>query len=282
MRSHDPLPLRLLTHNVRYATSAPSEGEEYWDIRAPRLISELRFNTLYCPESFICLQEVLHQQLMDILGALNQNQEGEWDYVGVGRDDGHRLGEYSPIIYRPSVWAFESWETVWLSETPDRPSRGWDAACMRILTVCILQHRRSKERLVAMNTHLDHQGVKSRSEAAKIILRKIDEKTEKGQLPLFLAGDFNSQQEDDAYLTLTSESSPMKDLYAITPLKIRYGHDKTFTGFGDDEPTRIDFLFVNQKSHQWLASNYGVLENRFDDGIYISDHRAVVADVTFH
>ena len=30
---------------------------------------------------------------------------------------------------------------------------------------------------------------------------------------------------------------------------------------------------------QWIVNGYAVLENRFDDGIYISDHRAVVGDL---
>ncbi|KAL8731448.1 MAG: hypothetical protein Q9166_003423 [cf. Caloplaca sp. 2 TL-2023] len=282
MRSCDTLlPIRLLTHNVRYATDSPSRGEEEWKIRAPRIISELRFNTAHCAESFVCLQEVLHHQLVDILEGLNRERDGEWDYVGVGRDDGDKAGEYSPILYRPSVWAVQSWETVWLSETPNRPSRGWDAACTRVLTVCNLQHCGSRQKFVAMNTHLDHQGAKSRLEAARIILRQIDKRSQQGRLPVFLAGDFNSQQDDDAYRVLTSEISPMEDLHALSSSEKHYGHEFTFTGFGDEEFTRIDFLFVNQKAIQWLVSSYGVLENRFDDEVYISDHRAVVADVAF-
>lgn len=67
------------------------------------MINELNFNTFYCAESFICLQEVLHGQLGDILGGLNASSK-KWAYIGVGRDDGHEAGEYSPIIYQPSAW----------------------------------------------------------------------------------------------------------------------------------------------------------------------------------
>ncbi|KAI4133358.1 MAG: hypothetical protein LQ338_000258 [Usnochroma carphineum] len=281
MRCHDLLPVRLLTHNIRYATDSPVGGEEEWSVRRMRMINELRFNTAHCDESFICLQEVLHRQLIDILNGLNGERKGEWDFIGVGRDDGVRDGEFSPIVYRCSTWLLESWETVWLSETPDKPSRGWDAACNRILTIGIFRHRHSKKKLVAMNTHLDHQGAKSRLEAAKIILGQIGEKSQQGQQPVFLAGDFNSQQDDDAYSMLTNEASPMKDLYTLSSSERRYGHYYTFTGFGSDKPARIDFLFVNQKVHPWLVQDYAVLENKFDDEVYASDHRAVAADAAF-
>lgn len=102
MKMDEPLSIRLLTHNIRYATNSPFKGEEKWDIRKPRLINELSFNTACCAESFICLQEVLHQQLVDILSGLNSKKKA-WDFVGVGRDDGVEAGEYSPICtYFPS------------------------------------------------------------------------------------------------------------------------------------------------------------------------------------
>lgn len=96
MRVDEPLPIRLLTHNIRYATNSPFKGEEKWGIRKSRLINELSFNTAHCAESFICLQEVLHQQLVDILLGLNSKKKA-WAFVGVGRDDGLEAGEYSPI-----------------------------------------------------------------------------------------------------------------------------------------------------------------------------------------
>ncbi|KAL8944219.1 MAG: hypothetical protein Q9211_000688 [Gyalolechia sp. 1 TL-2023] len=279
MRSRSPISIRLLTHNVRYATNSPFVGEEVWEVRKPRIINELRFTTAHCGESFICLQEVLYHQLTDILAGLNCEEKGEWDYVGVGRDNGIFAGEFSPILFRPSVWDLVTMDTLWLSPTPEVPSKGWDAACNRILTVAIFRHHRSEKKLVAMNTHLDHRGPNSRLEAANIILEQIGERGNHGQLPVFLAGDFNSQSNDAAYLKLTNKDSPMEDLYTLSPSEKRYGHYYTFTGFGNEEPTRIDFVFTDQKAHPWLVQNYAVLENKFDDGVYASDHRTVSADV---
>lgn len=108
MKLYEPLPVRLLTHNIRYATDSPFKGEEKWDVRKSRLINELSFNTAHCAESFICLQEVLHKQLVDILSGLNSKKKA-WAFVGVGRDDGLEAGEYSPICTYSRSPCFLSW-----------------------------------------------------------------------------------------------------------------------------------------------------------------------------
>jgi hypothetical protein len=118
---------------------------------------------------------VLHSQLLDILSVLP-----EWTYIGVGRDDGLKAGEYSPIIYRPSVWELEASKTVWLSTTSDRPSKSWDAVCIRILTIGVFIHRESRKKVVAMNTHLDDQGSESRYQGAHIIFQEIQKFCDQG------------------------------------------------------------------------------------------------------
>ena len=245
------------------------------------MLNELRLNTTHCAESFICLQEVLHGQLVDILSGLNNRNENEWNYIGVGRDDGHEAGEYSPIIYRSAIWELLEWKTIWLSPTPDRPSKGWDAACIRLLTVGVFRHRDSKKKIVAMNTHLDHAGPKSRVESAKIVLRQTAEYKGKAN-GIFLAGDFNSPPSTEAYKLMTSDESLMFDLRDAVPEDERYGHNLTFSGFQGKPDRRIDFLFLEKSTdgkHPWIIRNYAVLENRFEDGVYNSDHRAVVGDV---
>lgn len=291
MKSVASVAVRVITHNVRYAPKSLSKGEEPWPIRKPGVVNALRFHTTHCPEAFICLQEVLYGQLMDILSLLNRTAE-EWTYIGVGRDDGKEAGEYSPILYRPAVWDLREWKTVWLSETPKRPSKGWDAACIRILTVGKFRHRQSRKQVIAMNTHLDHQGSRSRLEAAKMIMKEVEvmsHQAGRADIPTVLTGDFNSEPTEEAYLYL-KEKSPMADVQGLVPAGDRYGHQNTFTGFTPTEkPARIDFIFIKAggQSHSqdarepWAVRNYGVLANLYDDGVYSSDHRAVVADLEF-
>lgn len=279
MKAFLTLPIRILTHNIRYATQSPFKGEEIWAVRAPRLINELRYNTLHNPEAFICLQEVLLHQLIDILENLNSDSSDrdEWASIGVGRDDGKKSGEYSPILYRPAIWKLKGFRTLWLSETPDRPSKGWDGSCTRILTIGFFEHVESGKSMVAMNTHMDDQGSTARLEGAKLIVRTMDEL---GPTAIFLAGDFNSEPNEEAYGVLNSTVSPVHDLRDSISPSLWYGEENTFTGFGfGKEPNkRIDFLFL-AKDSGWTIQGYTVLANKFEDGVYNSDHRAVVGDV---
>jgi len=289
MESTAQLPIRLISHNIRYATTSPFKGEKPWPNRLPLLLAELRYTTLYNSESFICLQEVLHSQLVDVMSGLNKNtssEDAEWAYIGVGRDDGKEKGEYSPIIYRPAIWKLESWETVWLSETPEKPGKGWDAASVRIVTVGHFKHRLSNKSVVGLCTHFDDQGIKSRRESAKLILRIVDEASSSNstlnsgeRVPVFLAGDLNSEANGEAYQILNAGTSLVQDVQDLTGE--RYGERNTFTGFQDSErKTEIDHVFVGPRGGtQWTAIGYAVLSNKFEDGVYVSDHRAVVGDV---
>jgi hypothetical protein len=201
-------------------------------------MSELLYNTRHCPTSLICLQEVLHSQLLDILVGLNVPEghaplpDGQWSYVGVGRDDGKTAGEYSPIIYRSDVWRLDSWFTMWLSPTPWKAgSKGWDAASVRIMTAAKLSHRLAGTTILATNTHLDDQGKVSRRESANLIARTVREILAKDNVDsAFLAGDLNSEITGEAYLVLNEEGSGLVDLQRLVDWK-RYGDEMTFTGY---------------------------------------------------
>ncbi|KAJ4992614.1 hypothetical protein SVAN01_01997 [Stagonosporopsis vannaccii] len=295
MKAHAPLSVRILTHNIRYATSSPFKGEVPWSEREHLMINELKFHALHNPESFICLQEVLHTQLLDILAGLNTSTSStatpagreEWRHIGVGRDDGHQQGEYSPILYRPAVWHVEDCKTVWLSPTPDRPGKGWDAGSVRIVTVGNFVHRGSKQRVTGLCTHFDEQGVVSRRESAKMIERIVADVTatpaggdacggEGGTActSVWLAGDLNSEPSEEAYQILNGEDSLLRDSRGLA--KWRYGNRVTCTGFQEEMSQVIDYVFVGKKG--WVVQGHSVLANRFDDGVYNSDHRAVVVD----
>ncbi|KAL5373037.1 hypothetical protein DPSP01_012999 [Paraphaeosphaeria sporulosa] len=208
----------------------------------------------------------------------------DWDYIGVGRDDGKKAGEYSPIIFRKAVWKVDTWKTVWLSQTPDKPgSKGWDAASIRIVTVGTFVHQASKQKVVGMCTHLDDQGATSRTESAKLILKVANETTHNGTttkpIPMFLGGDLNSEPSGSAYQILNAKDSALQAVKDVAPRK--YGNPKTtFTGFQEsDAKTELDHVFVDRRADVWEATGFAVLPNKFDDGVYASDHRAVVGDV---
>jgi endonuclease/exonuclease/phosphatase family metal-dependent hydrolase len=270
MHSHAALPVRLLTHNIRYATDSPFDGEKPWADRKPLIINEFKYNTLYNAESFICLQEVLNNQIVDIMSGLGS----DWTYIGVGRDDGKTAGEYSPLIFRKAVWEVESWKTVWLNEDGSVGKKGWDAGSVRIVTVGHFKHVESKKKVLGMCTHFDNSGAVSRRESA------AESAVNGTNVPYFLSGDLNSETSDEAYMILNSNTSKVRDANELAGWK--YGNQYTFTGF-DEEKTLIDFIFLGPRGKSdWDVLGYSVLPNRFDDGVYSSDHRAVVVDTVLN
>ncbi|KAK4104772.1 DNase I-like protein [Parathielavia hyrcaniae] len=273
--------VRLITHNVRFAIEDPSPGEELWSVRCPRLCSQLSFITSGQDSAFVCLQEVLHSQLSDIQACLGP----AWTHIGKGRDDGIEAGEYSPIFFQPDRWECLRSRTYWLSPTPDVPSKGWDAALNRVVTMGSFRHRGSGAIVVLMNTHFDHRGEVAREESARLLLKLAEtwagERGTQPFLPVFLTGDLNSTPTQGAYKILTDKDSGMRDISDLVPEDTKYGNREiTYTSFGnpDEPPSRIDFLFVRETGSLRFL-NFGILPNRFDDQVYLSDHRPVVADV---
>lgn len=133
-----------------------------------------------------------------------------------------------------------------------------------------------------MCTHLDDQGATSRTESAKLILKVVNDTTHNSSMPtpfpVFLGGDLNSEPSGSAYQILNAKGSALQVVKDVAPWK--YGNVKTFTGFQEsDDKTELDHVFVDRRAGVWEAKGFAVLPNKFDDGVYASDHRAVVGDV---
>ncbi|KAM0322539.1 hypothetical protein ACHAQA_009386 [Verticillium albo-atrum] len=277
---------RLLSYNIRWAVPAPTPPEPAWPLRLPALAAQLTHETAGRPASLICLQEVLASQLADVASALGPS----WTPLGVGRDDGADSGEFSPILYRPDAYELLGSSTRWLSSTPDEiGSVGWDAALPRIVTTARLRHRRTGVPLTYMCTHFDHVGQTARVESAKLLVQFAGEEaaaveSADGQpTPVFLGGDLNITPENPAYREMVAEGN-YHDARDVVDSSRIHGHLNTFTGFSDDRNgwSRIDHIFVWRPEVRAMELlNYGVIENKFDDGLWISDHRAVVVDVNF-
>ncbi|KAK5189815.1 hypothetical protein LTR96_009587 [Exophiala xenobiotica] len=317
----DRLPIRILTHNIRYATDHPETHERKWPERFPHLSSHFKYHTrthFSPPSTIVCMQEVLHHQLQDLLRhTFNSAHPADWTSIGVGRDDGATNGEYSPILFRQSAWQCMHSETVWLNETGEVGKKGWDASSVRILTCAVLKSRllsssstttnspdggAGDKTILALNTHLDDQGEVSRRESTRLIIAKAIRLQDLYHPDFtFLSGDLNSRPSGDAYRLLNAARSGFVDARRLIPndgnkdgIIYAYGNEKTFTGFEGDPAAqgkhRIDFVHLGiskdveeQPAELEKARNmvqaYGVLPNRFDDKVWMSDHRAVVVDL---
>ncbi|MBL7968063.1 MAG: endonuclease/exonuclease/phosphatase family protein [Prolixibacteraceae bacterium] len=253
--------IRVMTYNIRY--NNPGDGVNAWPNRSQQVGALLDF---YQADVF-GLQEALIGQIEDL-----HQQLPHFNWVGVGRDDGKKEGEFSPLFYNSQKYKSEKEGWFWLSETPEKPGLGWDAACNRICTWIVLKETKSGNRFMVFNTHFDHMGNKARTESARLILRKIEELNTKN-LPVILTGDFNLTPEQEPVSVITAK---LKDSKAVSQ-KAPYGPEGTFNSFKFDAPmkSRIDYIFV---SNQVDVLRYGVLTDSKDQR-YPSDHQPVLVDL---
>jgi len=255
--------LKVMSFNIRL--NVESDKENAWTERKQDVMDLLSY---YHPDYF-GVQEALPEQMKDIKAGLKS-----YDYVGVGREDGKMKGEFSAIFYDTNRLQVVKSGTFWLSETPDKPSKGWDAALNRICTYAVFRDKKSKKEWMAMNLHFDHIGNVARVKSSELILKKIKE-LNPDNLPLTLTGDFN----------LTEDSEPVKILSQnledsfYNSEKLHYGPVGTFTGFNVDEvpKDRIDYIFVKGfriKSHRHV-------NDRRNNLLYPSDHFPVLVGLQF-
>ncbi len=256
--------IQVITYNIRLNT--PDDGINAWPNRSKQVAALLTFHD---PDIF-GLQEAFSGQIEDL-----QAQLPKMKWVGVGRDDGKKAGEYSPIFYNAEKYKAVKQGWFWLSETPEKPGLGWDAACNRICTWILLETDKKDRQFMVFNTHFDHKGTQARVESAKLILRKVKE-LNKDHLPVILTGDFNLTPEQAPIAVITKE---LKDSRAISK-KPPYGPTGTFNGFDFNSPLkeRIDYVFVNE---QVEVKDYAVLSDS-KDLRYPSDHLPVFVNLEIH
>jgi endonuclease/exonuclease/phosphatase family metal-dependent hydrolase len=256
--------LTIGTYNVRY-DNAQDVGN-LWVDRAPVVAELLRFHDF----DVFGTQEGLKNQLDDINKALPQ-----YARYGLGRNDGIDKGEHSAIFYKRDRFKLLNKGDFWLSQTPDKPSLGWDATCCnRICSWVYLQDLQTKKKFYFFNVHYDHQGVQARQESSKLILSKIRDIA--GKTPVILTGDFNGDHQSDWYQAVAN-SGLLKDTYR--QVKQPYASNASFNAFGKQLNGNqiIDHIFVTDK---FQVKKWGLLTDTYH-GKFPSDHFPVLVQLDY-
>jgi len=251
--------IKVMTYNIKYDNV--NDTVNNWNDRKEKLVELIEH---YGP-SFIGMQEALHRQVAFIDSSLT-----DFSYIGVGREDGKQKGEYSEIHYDSTRYKVLEHHTFWLSDTPDKPSVGWDAALERICTYGLFENRDTGDKLWVFNTHFDHKGDTAREKSAELIVKKIKE-INTDNLPVVLTGDFNLTPDEKPIHLIKNY---MQDGQEITSTPF-YGTSGTFNGFEPDRilDHRIDYIFVKNLK----VENYMHIDDRMENLKYISDHFPVLA-----
>lgn len=248
--------LRIMTFNVRCSNVGVQTAESRYPLVSGTILNS--------GADSVGLQEAT-PEWMDYLKTALSNT---YDYVGIGREGGHE-GEYSAIFYNKNKYSVAESGNFWLSETPEKPSMGWDAACIRICTWAVLENKATKEKYVHINTHLDHIGVLARRNGVEIMLDKIKEYK---NLPAVFTADMNIEEGTENYLQFVN-SGFMHDT------KHSAENTMDYLTFHNAKPSVyhdvIDYVMINDN---FSADTYRVVTAGLD-GKYVSDHFPVYADI---
>ncbi len=246
----------IASYNIRLNT--PNDGINAWPNRKEHvkaLIQYHEFDVFGTQEGFI-------EQLNDL------SELEEFAYIGVGRDDGNQEGEHSAIFYKEDRFQLLDKGDFWLSETPEKPSYGWEAKYRRICSWGKFKDKHTKKIFFVFNSHFDHQAVEARRQSGILLVKKIEEIA--GNNTVFCLGDFNSTPDTEQIKTI---SNLLNDSYSVSRLK-PYGPVGTFNSFDYNAPMdkRIDYIFV---SRDVVVHKYGVLTDSYAQK-FPSDHLPVV------
>jgi endonuclease/exonuclease/phosphatase family metal-dependent hydrolase len=250
------------TYNLRYENNFDTGN--LWVDRAPVIEALIRFHDF----DILGTQEGLIGMLNDLSKALPEYQR-----YGIGRDDGKDAGEHSAIFFKKDKFSLLKHGDFWLSQTPEKPSLGWDATCCnRICSWVYLQDKKSKKKFYVFNAHYDYQKDLARNESSKLILKEI--KRIAGNAPVIFVGDLNGSNETQ-WCQAIANSGLLKDTFKEA--KYPYANNPSFQDFGKeiDRTDVIDHIFVTK---DFLVKRWGILSDTYH-GKYPSDHFPVLAEV---
>lgn len=262
-----PASLKVMTFNIRY--NNPDDGDNAWPNRKAYVVDLIKNSKV----DLVGVQEALFEQIQYLESNL-----AEYNWIGAGRDDGKQAGEFTAIFYRKDRLECLQQDIFWLSETPDTPSVGWDAALERIANWGKFLDKSSEKTFFAFNTHFDHRGELARQESARLLIRQAEEISEKEAA--ILLGDFNFDPDAIAYAIITDDANANSRKFYDTR-KISQtpssGPAGTFTGFDINATPQkpIDYIFVQQGikalSHETINITY--------QGKLPSDHYPVMTEI---
>lgn len=254
-----PDTLSVISFNIRMGEG--KDGTNSWQYRCPATIYMLRDKR---PDIF-GLQEAFDYQVLFI-------EENMQDYksVGVGREDGKHEGEHMSIFYNKKTVSLLKWGTFWLSETPEKPSMGWDAACFRTATWALMKDKRSGHKFYYVNTHLDHVGKEAQEKGLALIVERIGEMNPE-HLPMVLTGDFNVEGDDPVLADL---NKIMKNARVSAERTDRLN---SYNGWGKSSSV-IDYIYYSGFAS---CPKFETIQKKYGDFPFISDHYPIKAVLIF-
>ncbi len=252
--------LRLASWNTRWQSEEDIAKGDSWSKRVKPISDIIRFYDF----DIICIQENSAGKQRDLAPYLK-------DYNFIQNDS----MEYNPILVKKDFQVLEKGR-FYLSKTPWKKSKSWDSKHARYCTWAKI--RKDNRIFFVFNTHFDYHGKNAKIESAKLMNKIIPNMTNGS--PYFLAGDFNSTENSQAYNILVS-SPNIKDAKLLATFV--YQPKKSYNYFDPNRFSKwdLDHIFVGPNI---TIHRYGVLNETYYDGEiyrYPSDHLPVMIIANF-
>ena len=256
-----PKELKVMSYNIRLGVG--KDGTNSWQYRAPATIAMLEAQK---PDVF-GVQEAYGFQI-----AFIEEYCKNFKSVGVGREDGKKKGEYMSIFWNKKTVSLLKWGTFWLSETPEKPSMGWDANCIRTATWALMKDKKTGKKFYFVNTHLDHKGAEAQKNGLKLIVDRIASINPQGY-PMVLTGDFNIKPNNPALTDLD------KIMHSTRKIASKTDSRNTFNGWSVKETDMIiDYIYVSGFSE---CPEYRTVTEKYVERPFVSDHYPIVSRLIF-
>ena len=249
--------VKIMSFNVRTKTNG-DEGVKHWDNRKEACAALIKDHK----PTLIGFQEAQYEsQWLYLKEQLADNYEG----YGVNRQTGKESGsgECMGIMYDKSVVKKIDGGTFWLSETPDKPSKGWDSAYTRSATWGVFKHIPTGKKFYYINTHLDNEGKQAQVEGMKLISQRFEEYRDTHHL--FLTGDLNIYAANPALDPINSYMWNTR-VYAPSALSDNFA---TYNGYSGSSNSIIDHIYCSKGMQ---VVEYHTIKERYNGLKYVSDH----------
>lgn len=250
-------PIKVMTFNIKmYFTPT-----EWYD----REIEQIDFIKSYDCD-IMGFQEVKKLQYKSL-------EENLTDYTlyGVDREGGEEQ-EAVVVAYRKSRFDLLDKKTIWLSETPDKISKGWDAMFNRTATIVNLKDKKINKTITIIASHFDNLGSNARLNSANLILDYVNT-YDNG---VVFMGDLNFSEGAEPYEVLTSKE--LKDTKYLAPAD-KSDNGGTFNMFGKVAEKPIDYIMITNE--YFNVNSYSIIRGKDEDGDTYSDHFPIISVIDY-
>ena len=192
------------------------------------------------------------------------------------------------ILYDPQRLGLLNSGGFWLSETPEKRSRSWEARVVRSANWALFGVLETELSLLHLNTHLDHKSGLARREGSRLIIERAVELADRfGDVPaIVVTGDFNNRPGSptyhnfleagfaDTYLAAGNEDTQSANTFhAFQGPSFRDAHPER-------GPRRLDWILLKDPRHRLRTESHWIVRNGNEiSGLYPSDHYPVLADL---